>query len=133
MFEGQGPLTQCLPKDWRIAGLLLVPYRQEDSIRCVRQKQAAFTIRTDGRWRWTFNQSSLTSFYQSFFSLITDSKFSAIHYQLVSMWHPNRVLQTYVVNLISQKVQNFQADSEYLGKINSKKKIQIFLSMFSFA
>ena len=38
MFEGQGPLTQCLPKDWRIAGLLLVPYRQEDSIRWVRRK-----------------------------------------------------------------------------------------------
>jgi hypothetical protein len=33
-----------------------------------------------------------------------------------------RVLQTYVVNFICQKVQHFQADSEYLGKINTKKK-----------
>ena len=33
-----------------------------------------------------------------------------------------RVLQTYVVNFISQKVQHFQADSEYLGKINTKKE-----------
>ena len=38
----------------------------------------------------------------------------------------NRVLQTYVVNFISQKVQHFQADSESLGKINTKKKISIF-------
>ena len=35
--------------------------------------------------------------------------------------HYNRVLQTYVVNFICQKVQQFQADSEYLGKSNTKK------------
>ena len=29
-----------------------------------------------------------------------------------------RVLQTYVVNLICQKVQIFQADSDYVGRIN---------------
>ena len=28
-------------------------------------------------------------------------------------------------NFICQKVQHFQADSEYLGKINTKKKFQI--------
>ena len=43
-----------------------------------------------------------------------------------------RVLQTYVVNFIFEKVQHFQADSESLGKINTKKKFQIFFSMFSF-
>ena len=30
-----------------------------------------------------------------------------------------RVLQTYVVNFICQKVQHFQADSGYVGKINN--------------
>ena len=38
-----------------------------------------------------------------------------------------RVLQTYVVNFICQKVQHFQADSESLGKINNKK---IFKKIF---
>ena len=32
----------------------------------------------------------------------------------------SRVLQTYVVNFICQKVQKFWADSDYLGKINKK-------------
>ena len=31
-----------------------------------------------------------------------------------------RVLPTYVVNFIRQKMQQFQVDSEYLGKINTK-------------
>ena len=30
-----------------------------------------------------------------------------------------RVIQTYVVNLIYQKVQKFWTDSDYLGKINN--------------
>ena len=34
------------------------------------------------------------------------------------------MLQTYVVNFICQKVQHFQADSENLEKINTKKKIK---------
>ena len=29
-------------------------------------------------------------------------------------------------NFICQKVQHFQADSEYLGQINTKKKFQFF-------
>ena len=32
-----------------------------------------------------------------------------------------RVLQTYVVNFISQKVNHFWTDSDYMGKINTKK------------
>ena len=44
-----------------------------------------------------------------------------------------RVLQTYVVNLICQKVQDFHADSDYVGKINNKKNFKNFSSMFSFA
>ena len=31
----------------------------------------------------------------------------------------NRLLQTCVVNFICQKVQNFWADSDYLGKISN--------------
>ena len=45
----------------------------------------------------------------------------------------SRVLQTYVVNFICQKVQNFWADSDYLGKISNKKIFNFFFSMFSFA
>ena len=37
-----------------------------------------------------------------------------------------RVLQTYVVNFIFEKVQHFQADSESLGKIITKKNFKIF-------
>ena len=37
-----------------------------------------------------------------------------------------RVLQTYVVNFLCQKVQHFQADSESLGKINNKKIFKKF-------
>ena len=33
------------------------------------------------------------------------------------------MLQTYVVNFICQKVQNFWADSDYLGKISDKKNL----------
>ena len=36
---------------------------------------------------------------------------------------PLRVLQTYAVNLICQKVQHFQADSEYFGGINNEQNI----------
>ena len=38
----------------------------------------------------------------------------------------SRVLQTYVVNLICQKVKFFQADSKNLGKINIKKIFKRF-------
>ena len=38
----------------------------------------------------------------------------------------SKVLQTYVVNFICQKVQNFWADSDSLGKINDKKIFKIF-------
>ena len=48
----------------------------------------------------------------------------------------DRVLQTYVVNFICQKMQNFQADSGYVGKINNifffkffKKKSFQFLAL----
>ena len=34
------------------------------------------------------------------------------------------MLQTYVVNFICQKVQNFWADSDSLGKINDKKNFK---------
>ena len=44
-----------------------------------------------------------------------------------------RVIQTYVVNFICQKLQNFWADSDSLGKINDKKISKFFFSMFSFA
>ena len=33
----------------------------------------------------------------------------------------SRVIQTYVVNFICQKVQNFWADSDYLGEIINRK------------
>ena len=35
-----------------------------------------------------------------------------------------KVLQAYIVNM--SKLQHFRADSEYLGKINTKKKIKFF-------
>ena len=38
----------------------------------------------------------------------------------------NRLLQTCVVNFICQKVQNFWADSDSLGKINDKKIFKKF-------
>ena len=41
-----------------------------------------------------------------------------IIYQFSTQKFSFRVLQTYVVNFICQKVQHFLADSEYLGKIN---------------
>jgi hypothetical protein len=44
-----------------------------------------------------------------------------------------RVIQTYVVNYICQKVQKFWPDSDYMGKINIKKNFIFFFSMFSFA
>mgnify|MGYP006864189594 CR=1 FL=1 len=37
-----------------------------------------------------------------------------------------RAIQTYVVNFTCQKVQNFWADSDSLGKINDKKIFKIF-------
>ena len=37
-----------------------------------------------------------------------------------------RVIQTYVVNFICQKVQTFWADSDSLGKINDKKIFKNF-------
>ena len=36
-------------------------------------------------------------------------------------WQIIRVIQTYVVNFICQKVQTFWADSDSLGKINDEK------------
>ena len=45
----------------------------------------------------------------------------------------SRVLQTYVVNLICQKVQDFHADSDYVGKINKNKVSKKKISTFSFA
>ena len=36
------------------------------------------------------------------------------------------VLQTYLANFMCQKVQHFQADSKYLGKINTKKNYFFF-------
>ena len=38
----------------------------------------------------------------------------------------SRVIQTYVVNFICQKVQTFWADSDSLGKINDKKIFKKF-------
>ena len=35
-----------------------------------------------------------------------------------------RVLQTYVVNFICQKVQIFWADSDYVGRINNKSSLK---------
>ena len=48
-------------------------------------------------------------------------------YYVIKIWDfltllPSRVLRTYVVNFICQKVQSFQADSEYLGEIDTKKE-----------
>ena len=40
----------------------------------------------------------------------------------------NRVLQTYVVNLICPKLKFFQADSKNLDKINIKKIFKKFFS-----
>ena len=37
-----------------------------------------------------------------------------------------RVIQTYVVNFICQKVQTFWTDSDSLGKINDKKFSKFF-------
>ena len=48
-------------------------------------------------------------------SLIRPQKFGTIYLKDLA-----RVLQTYAVNFICRKVQHFQADSEYLGKINTK-------------
>ena len=45
-----------------------------------------------------------------------------VYVQMVSF----RVIQTYVVNFICQKVQTFWADSDSLGKINDKKIFKKF-------
>ena len=47
-------------------------------------------------------------------------------YSIYCEYKTVRVLQTYVVNFICQKVQHFQADSESLGKINNKKIFKKF-------
>ena len=39
----------------------------------------------------------------------------------VSGGRGDRVIQTYVVNFVCQKLQNFWADSDSLGKINDKR------------
>ena len=43
----------------------------------------------DGRWHWILNQLSVTKNPENGWSLVTNSKFSAIFHRVVSMWHPN--------------------------------------------
>ena len=80
------------------------------------------------QWRKLFEISSLgkyRSLYRLFF--ISTSIINLDLLQCQSCW-TNRHLGCFksAKNFIFQKVQHFRKDSEYLGKINTKKKNQIF-------